>query len=154
MQHYKHVHLKQRPKLRSCHLCDVRVPGHLRALHMEEHGLKAPTCNACGKKFYYPFQVIRHQQSFHMGEKNFECRICHMKFAKQTALNRHSATHSSKKPFKCDFCPKAFKWKKNLKTHVDMHLDIRQYMCQFCEKAFVQSSSLKYHLTKHHPDSI
>lgn len=57
-QHYKHVHLKLRPKLRACYLCEVKVPGHMRRRHMEEaHGVPRPQCNACGKKFAFPFQV-------------------------------------------------------------------------------------------------
>ncbi|CAH2251278.1 jg5975 [Pararge aegeria aegeria] len=150
-QHYKQVHLKERPRLRACHLCDVKVPGYMRAFHMEQHGLPAPTCGSCGKKFAYPHQVLRHQKIYHMGEKNFPCNTCHLKFASNHALKYHERTHSSHKPFGCEYCKKCFRWKKSLKTHVMIHLGVKNHQCSICKAAFVQQSSLKYHITKKHP---
>lgn len=154
-QHYKQVHLKLRPKLRSCHLCDVKVPGYLRAFHMDEtHGLPAPTCEACGKKFPYPWQVLQHQKIFHMGERKYKCLDCNMVFGKARALKLHGRKHLPEKMFKCEFCNKSFTWRNNLIIHLKIHLDIREHICSACGEAFVQPSTLKYHVTKKHPDMI
>nr|XP_032526293.1 gastrula zinc finger protein XlCGF8.2DB-like [Danaus plexippus plexippus] len=153
-QHYKHVHLKQRPKLRSCHMCDVKVPAYMRAFHMEEHGLPAPSCGACGKKFSYPFQVLQHQKYYHMGERKFACEFCDLRFRSRYGLTKHTIKHTGERSFKCDFCDKGFKWKNNLRIHLMMHLNDKRHVCTVCEEAFVQTSSLKYHIVKRHPDLV
>ncbi|KAJ0170008.1 hypothetical protein K1T71_014614 [Dendrolimus kikuchii] len=155
VQHYRHVHLKLRPKLRSCYYCEVKVPGYMRAFHLEkEHGIPAPTCNACGKKFAFPNQVLRHQKNFHMGEKRYSCSVCDMKFTTSANLTQHEAKHSAERIHKCEYCEKAFKWRKNLTTHVMMHLDDRRHVCRVCQESFVQQTSLKYHITKKHPEIV
>ncbi|XP_039762464.1 zinc finger protein 701-like isoform X15 [Pararge aegeria] len=151
-QHFKQVHLKQRPKLRGCHLCDVKVPTHMRAFHMEEHGLPAPFCAACGKKFAQKSQVLRHQKFYHMGESKYRCEPCDLSFIHNYALRRHMAKHKPDKPFKCNVCDKSFRWKKNLHTHVMIHGNVRPHVCKVCDEAFVQTSSLKYHMSKRHPN--
>ncbi|CAG4958918.1 unnamed protein product [Colias eurytheme] len=154
-QHYKFVHLKMRPKLRSCHLCNEKVPTQNRPFHMEiAHGLPAPSCGACGKKFAFPNQVLRHQKAYHMGEKRFTCTICDMKFASNSLLMTHTIKHTALRPYKCSYCEKSFRWKKNLKTHVHMHLDVRNHVCRICGESFVQQSSLKYHMTKRHLEAM
>ncbi|XP_041968594.1 zinc finger protein 506-like isoform X6 [Aricia agestis] len=154
-QHHKEVHLKKRPKLRSCYLCDVKVPGYKRALHMEtEHGLPAPACNACGKKFPYPYLVLQHQKNFHMGEKKFSCPTCDLKTTSLSLLRKHALVHVPDRPFKCNICDKQFRWKKNLESHMAIHLNDRRHVCKICFAAFVQSSSLKYHISKKHPDHV
>ncbi|XP_022125723.2 zinc finger protein 189 isoform X3 [Pieris rapae] len=154
-QHYKYVHLKQRPKLRSCHMCSEKVPTQYRPFHMEKaHGLPLPSCGACGKKFAFPNQVLRHQKEYHMGEKQLTCAICEMKFVSNTLLLKHSIIHTGLRPYKCSYCDKSFRWKKNLKTHIYMHLDVRKHVCNICNESFVQQSSLKYHITKRHTDML
>ncbi|XP_039762468.1 zinc finger and SCAN domain-containing protein 16-like isoform X19 [Pararge aegeria] len=122
-QHYTHVHLKLRPKLRRCHLCDVKVLKHMRAFHMEDcHGQPAPFCGPCGERFAYPWQVLEHQKSYHMGE--FRCDVCGMKFKRRSDYNRHQAKHTDVKQFKCEFCEKAFKWRSGLRRHMLLHDDL------------------------------
>nr|XP_004926704.1 zinc finger protein 596 isoform X3 [Bombyx mori] len=151
-QHYTHVHLKMRPKLRGCYLCAVKVASHMRAAHMEQaHGVPAPTCGVCGKKFPYQSKMLKHQKNVHMGEKSIACSVCDMKFFSRTNLAQHSIKHSAERIHKCDFCGKGFKWRKNLRTHVRMHLNDRRYACSVCDEAFVQQTSLKYHMMKKHP---
>ncbi|XP_069360923.1 fez family zinc finger protein 2-like [Maniola hyperantus] len=153
-QHYKHVHLRLRPKLRSCHLCNVKVPGYMRAFHMEEHGLPAPSCGACGKKFAFPFQVLQHQKFYHMGEAEYRCEPCNLKFKSRGKYNHHLIKHKDEKAYKCELCDKSFKWKNGLTTHMLIHNNIRRHICHICQEAFIQQSSLKYHLMKKHPETV
>ncbi|CAG9574902.1 unnamed protein product [Danaus chrysippus] len=126
-QHYRQVHLKQRPKLIGCYYCEEKVSPHLRAYHLEKaHGIPAPSCGACGKKFPYPFQVLRHQKTYHMGEKKFVCGVCDMKFASRGNLVQHQVKHSSLRPYKCDLCEETFKLKKHLSRHRLTHLNQRK----------------------------
>ncbi|OWR52863.1 zinc finger protein 449, partial [Danaus plexippus plexippus] len=126
-QHYRQVHLKQRPKLIGCYYCEEKVSPHMRAYHLEKaHGVPAPSCGACGKKFPYPFQVLRHQKTYHMGEKKFVCNVCDMTFASRGNLVQHQVKHSSLRPFKCDLCEETFKLKKHLSRHRLTHLNQRR----------------------------
>ncbi|XP_038221018.1 zinc finger protein 707-like isoform X4 [Zerene cesonia] len=126
-QHYRHVHLKQRPRLHGCYYCEARVGAHQRARHMEAaHGVPAPCCGACGKKFAFPFQVVRHQRTFHMGERSFVCAVCDMRFGTRPNLQQHAIKHTTERPYKCDVCDEAFKWKKHLRRHVAGHLNQRK----------------------------
>ncbi|CAH4034465.1 unnamed protein product [Pieris brassicae] len=105
-----------------CHFCELKVRAHLRAKHMEEkHGVPAPTCNACGRKFSYPHQVILHQKTFHMGEKNIACPVCDMKFGSKVNLYQHKVKHSTEKIHKCDYCDERFKWRKQWSRHMLKH---------------------------------
>ncbi|XP_045781748.1 zinc finger protein 836-like isoform X9 [Maniola jurtina] len=153
-RHYKYIHLKIRPVFRSCHLCDVKVKKYFYSLHLEEcHGIPRPSCDACGKKFARKCQVLRHQKFHHMGERNFQCEVCDMRFFGAGRLNVHMVKHEPDRPFKCEFCKKAFKRKMTLKTHTMIHTDTRRKVCQICQAAFVQRSSLIYHMTKKHPNA-
>ncbi|XP_050359637.1 zinc finger protein 184-like isoform X2 [Nymphalis io] len=126
-QHYRHVHLKQRPKLIGCYYCEEKVAAHMRAHHLEKvHGVPAPSCGACGKKFSFPFQVLRHQKTYHMGEKKFACVVCDKTFASRGNLAQHEVKHSTARPFKCDSCDETFKWKKHLRRHMMTHTNMKR----------------------------
>ncbi|CAH2062233.1 unnamed protein product, partial [Iphiclides podalirius] len=154
-QHQRQVHLKLRPKLRGCRLCEERVPTHLRPAHMESrHGVPAPKCGACGKRFAFPNDVLRHQRTHHMGERGHVCQECGVRFPTKHALTQHAVKHSALRGFPCRFCGKAFKRAKTLRTHVMIHLNERRHACQLCKEAFVQLSSLKYHMTRRHPEAV
>ncbi|XP_039762467.1 zinc finger and SCAN domain-containing protein 26-like isoform X18 [Pararge aegeria] len=121
-QHYRHVHLKMRPKLIGCYYCKEKVAAHMRAHHLEVvHGVPAPSCGACGKKFAYPFQVLKHQKTYHMGERKYDCNICDKTFASRGNLAQHVIKHSNDRPFRCDLCEETFKWKKHLRRHMQIH---------------------------------
>ncbi|CAH2251283.1 jg5977 [Pararge aegeria aegeria] len=154
-QHHRQVHLKLRPKLRGCHLCDVKVPTHQRTYHMEEvHGLPAPSCGACGKRFAFPWLVLRHQKFHHMGESKYRCEPCNLTFIGRSKYMHHQTKHADVKAFKCAICDKEFKWRSGLKTHMLIHNNIRRHVCKICQDAFVQQSSLKYHVLKKHPEMV
>ncbi|XP_050676720.1 myoneurin-like isoform X8 [Leptidea sinapis] len=120
-QHYRCIHLGN-GKLVGCHFCTEKIRAHLKSKHMEEkHGVPMPTCNVCGKKFAYPFQVVQHQKIYHMGEKNIVCPICDMRFGAKINLYHHKAKHSAEKPHKCEHCGECFKWRKQWSRHVKKH---------------------------------
>ncbi|XP_075988987.1 zinc finger and BTB domain-containing protein 41-like [Anticarsia gemmatalis] len=151
-QHYRFVHLKKRPRERKCPKCDEKIPGYLRAFHLEnKHGIPAPSCGACGKKFRYPSHVLQHQKKVHMGERNCLCNVCNKTFFDKLSLRLHMATHSTEKKFGCKVCGRCFRWENNLKDHVKIHVGDKRFVCKVCEKAFVQKSTLKQHTVRNHP---
>ncbi|XP_073964009.1 longitudinals lacking protein, isoforms N/O/W/X/Y-like [Choristoneura fumiferana] len=153
--HYKHVHLKQRPKTRPCTICGAQLTPHKHARHLEQvHGKPAPSCGACGRKFSFPFEVIRHQKTFHMGEKHFQCDKCSMTFSHKKNLNLHIMKHQDVKNFKCKLCGKAFKWRNNLTEHEKTHVKIKKHVCGVCEAAFVKHRSLQHHVKLRHPEAM
>ncbi|XP_039762458.1 zinc finger protein 75D-like isoform X9 [Pararge aegeria] len=154
-QHHKMVHLRIRPQLRSCHICKAKVRTRKRASHMElEHGIPAPICGACGRKFAFPSEVIRHQKLYHMGERNYKCEVCNFKCKSINHLGTHKMTHAPERPFKCEICKKTFKWKNGLGRHMMIHLNVRPHVCGVCQEAFVQKTSLQYHITRRHPELV
>ncbi|XP_022819006.1 zinc finger protein 287-like isoform X1 [Spodoptera litura] len=153
-QHYRFVHLKRRPRLRKCPYpdCSVKIPANLRTSHLDlEHGVPAPSCGVCGKKFRYPSGVLEHQKKVHMGEKTCVCNLCEKSFFDNHSLKLHMTTHSDLRKFKCDLCGKRFRWENNLKDHVRIHTGDKRFTCPVCGKDFVQKSTLKQHSMRNHP---
>ncbi|KAF9812378.1 hypothetical protein SFRURICE_005489 [Spodoptera frugiperda] len=153
-QHYRFVHLKRRPRLRKCPYkdCNVKIPAYLRTSHLDlEHGVPAPSCGVCGKKFRYPSGVLEHQKKVHMGEKTCVCNLCEKRFFDNHSLKLHLKTHSDVRKFKCDLCGRQFRWENNLKDHVRIHTGEKRFACPVCGKDFVQKSTLKQHAMRNHP---
>jgi KRAB domain-containing zinc finger protein len=145
------VHLKRRPRERKCPHCDQKVPGHLRAYHLEEmHGIPAPKCGICEKRFRFPYYVLQHHKKVHMGERMVTCDVCDKSFFDNVTLKSHMLTHSQARKFQCDFCRREFRWKNNLKDHILIHMGEKRYLCKLCGKAYAQKSSLKKHAMRNH----
>lgn len=150
-QHYRFVHLKRRPITRKCRRCDVKYPAHLRAYHMEEsHGIPAPQCGICDKKFRYPSALERHQKKRHMDERTVLCEICKKYFFDELSLKIHQVKHEAKR-YKCKICSKQFRWMNNLRDHERIHSGDRRFVCPVCEVTFIQRSTMKQHVTRRHP---
>ncbi|KAI9798010.1 MAG: hypothetical protein M1835_005013 [Candelina submexicana] len=71
--------------------------------HMETHDparvYNHPcTMGNCGKKFVRKTDLVRHQQSVHMRQRNYQCELCGNNFARKDTLRRHTE----------DGCPKRF----------------------------------------------
>lgn len=60
------------------------------------------------------------------GEKNFECRVCHKRFARAGDLKAHSPIHHEEKPYKCAECFKTFSRYSSLKDHYRLHTGIKR----------------------------
>ncbi|XP_028163020.1 zinc finger protein 530-like isoform X8 [Ostrinia furnacalis] len=150
-QHHRYVHLKRRPRERKCPHCPQKVPGYLRAYHLEEiHGIPAPSCGVCQKRFRFPCEVLNHQRKVHLVERTATCDVCDKEFFDGLSLKSHMLTHGNLRRFKCDFCGQQFRWKNNLKDHILVHMGVKQYSCKICNKAFVQKSSVKQHTLRNH----
>ncbi|XP_052745610.1 zinc finger protein 93-like [Bicyclus anynana] len=150
--HNTTVHLMVRQEHRPCKICNVLVKISERGSHMEAvHGIPAPTCGACGKKFNRPSFLLRHQKLFHMGERDYKCDKCD--YASPTAyhLNEHKMIHEEARPFVCEVCNKPFKWKGVLQRHMLIHLNIRPHVCPVCGQGFIQKPSLRNHIGRKHP---
>lgn len=84
-----------------------------------------------GKSPYHSLQLIESTFSiFHstlawvvfcLGEKPFECKVCHRKFARAGDLRVHSPVHHDEKPYKCEQCFKTFTRFSSLKEHTRLH---------------------------------
>ncbi|XP_069363834.1 zinc finger protein 652-like isoform X30 [Maniola hyperantus] len=150
-QHYRLVHLKL--TLQCCRFCNVKFTRSKLPFHMEKkHGIPAPSCGACGRKFPKKHLVVQHQKFFHLGESEHRCEPCDKWFPDLSTLNKHMIIHKPEKPFICDICQKGFKVKEHLQRHIMIHDNVKPYACQMCQKTFVQKGNWQTHMIKHHPN--
>lgn len=152
VQHYRYVHLKQRTDSK-CRICNENLQRYSKAFHLEEvHGIPAPTCGICGKKFPFTNYLMLHQRNVHMREKNFKCTICSHSFFDNHGLQQHQLKHSEERKYKCQICDKKFTWLKNLRVHERIHTGIKPYTCKICSTGFAENKGLKRHIMKYHHD--
>jgi uncharacterized C2H2 Zn-finger protein len=58
----------------------------------------------------------------HLGEKQYQCEYCGMKFAWKKCYERHiSSVHLQLKNYKCETCGTMFARKEHLRTHQKRH---------------------------------
>ncbi|XP_013163431.1 PREDICTED: zinc finger protein 454-like [Papilio xuthus] len=149
-KHYRQIHLKLRKERLSCHLCDEKITKYTKAHHLEsKHGIAAPTCNVCGKKFAFPYEVITHQRYQHMGEKRFRCEECSKCFGSKLLLKNHLVSHSTTRDYICNICGKAFKTEVARSTHVKIHDKNKPHICNICDKGFKTETALQLHVRIH-----
>ncbi|XP_013134200.1 PREDICTED: GDNF-inducible zinc finger protein 1-like isoform X4 [Papilio polytes] len=150
-KHYRKIHLEIRVPPRSCHLCSEKVSKHTKALHLEEkHGIPAPTCNICERKFSFPHEVLCHKRLQHTGDKKYRCDECGQLYASKIILKNHLLLHSAGKNFICQFCNKTLRTEIGLRLHIRVHLNVRPHICDVCNKSFTQEGSLRHHIKMKH----
>jgi len=122
---------------------------HMRRMHDRENSFYKYGCHFCDRRFEHPKRLRAHLLQVHMPDKkDYECNLCHKKYASARMLKSHEATHFSP-TIKCSKCDKLFKTRNNLKQHFMSHLP-PQYECLACHKKFVYRCGLKTHLIQVH----
>lgn len=74
---------------------------------------------------YLKVELTRHR-SIHMGEKNYQCSYCSMKFNRPDTLRAHErGLHTNTRPYACDFCSKTFTLRQKMLNHRRLHTGIQ-----------------------------
>lgn len=120
---HKQQHRRNKYKTtQPCRYCNQEIKVYSLAYHLEEqHGIPAPTCEICGKKFPLPSRLEEHKNNVHKNKKPFVCSICDTGFFHKHRLTRHMVAHTGEKKYKCHICDKTFAWDANLSVHMKTH---------------------------------
>uniref|UniRef100_A0A8C5HTN7 C2H2-type domain-containing protein n=1 Tax=Gouania willdenowi TaxID=441366 RepID=A0A8C5HTN7_GOUWI len=124
-----------------------------RLQQQSQAGVKAHTCDQCGKAFTFKSQLTRHQL-IHSGEKPFSCDECGKAFNHNSNLITHKVIHTGVKKFKCDECGEAFTFKQSLKRHQLIHSGEKPHTCDECGKAFTRKCHLLVHQCIHRQSKL
>ena len=117
--------------------------------NVKQLGNKNFECDICHKSFNFRSKLIRHQH-LHTGVKPYHCKFCIKQFSLLHHLQVHERIHTGEKPYKCSKCKKAFTQSQDLKRHQRKHTGERPHNCTMCDKSFFQSGDLKSHFTRRH----
>uniref|UniRef100_A0A3B4GW91 C2H2-type domain-containing protein n=1 Tax=Pundamilia nyererei TaxID=303518 RepID=A0A3B4GW91_9CICH len=77
-------------------------------------------------------------QLIHSGVKAHSCDFCGKSFSLAESLKTHQLIHSEFKAYCCDLCGKSFTLAISLKRHQLTHSGIKAYSCDICGKNFSQ----------------
>ena len=75
----------------------------------------------CLKEYKSKFNLKRHVQYNHLGNKPFVCVTCEKKFVSKQNLKEHQFIHTGAKPYKCNFCGLKFRQISLLSLHKRTH---------------------------------
>lgn len=143
------VHMRlhtQEPKL--CLVCGAKYATattlHAHMLLHDADGVKAHSCDICGKRFAVRRYLLMHRRKMHkLGSDNKPlkrptCTICSEEFERTAQLFEHMKIHPYQEPrnFICPVCNFAAINAKNLLRHMDSHTDARPFECPICHKMF------------------
>ncbi|KAK3583691.1 hypothetical protein CHS0354_021440 [Potamilus streckersoni] len=122
---------------------------HVRAVHIL-HGVKGHLCHLCPAKFKWSSTLKQHIEEIHEGKMHAECKICGKKFFRPAQLKRHERIHGldeSKRLF-CTQCTKSFLFECNLQRHMQVvhEPQTEKFHCSYCGKGFHQKNSMIAHV--------
>ncbi len=134
--------------------CDHCGNSYMRKPHLRRHILNHRTikqynCKVCQMRFRRNDVIKNHEATHHDRNSGFECSICSKFFKKRYNLMKHKETHTTLRAYSCPTCLKAFKTQDSLRHHVKIHLLIRKFIC-FCGSAFKRKDHLKKHKLRIH----
>jgi len=110
-KHVEAVHLKLK---RVCPLCGSTVSclsAHMNAVHADVRNFP---CDMCDKKFKSNYDLTRHRDSVHLGNKA-ECPMCGKRISN---LNQHIRVVHKQIKFNCSLCIKKYNTRSELQKHV------------------------------------
>ena len=152
-------HLMKHNNSPTCEICGKRyMESRSLKLHMRIHQEQV-SCHLCGRIFSCASTLKEHMNS-HIGEKPYNCDLCHEKFCSSIAVESHKARWHSKnqRSNKCLICGKVFRgsFARN-SHHLQAHSEeertlhnvvVPMFTCNVCGKTVRIEYKLK-HLEKH-----
>lgn len=146
--HIRVTHLKH--LLRTCPYCPERFNSnysrtkHIRIAHKPNSQLFK--CETCGKGFDLKYHLRLHIRSVHLHERNYECKVCHLRFFNNYAVSRHMHIHTGDYQFKCQICGKGFATRIRYKEHCKTH----NVVCYTCGASCKNHDCLTAHVKDVH----
>lgn len=119
---------------------------------------KNNACTLCTKSFEYPYQLKRHFERVHEGEKTQKCEICEEGFKNEKTLKEHTRiVHleeaEDQNIFHCLLCTKSYKKEGYLKRHWTIEHKENSQVCTFCDETFKNVKDITEHLNIVHEGS-
>ena len=153
-RHILSVHEKMKPF--KCITCSSTFSdkGNLLQHERTVHSQLKVKCDSCGAILKNMLTLKDHMKRIHeMKEKNFECKVCHKRFATNGYLRDHTnLVHDGVKKYACMHCDKKYGWKTHLLKHIKMvHLKTNtSYNCDICIKTYGRKEHLNRHVREIH----
>lgn len=107
------------------------------------HGQKSVVCSKCGKHFYRMDELVRHETSIHLDEKQNVCDVCGSSFNLRAVLLRHVKCVHEHLNLPCTVCGKIFTSKQYLNKHEKIHFQ-NEEKCENCH-VLIKSSYIEEH---------
>lgn len=76
---------------------------------------------SCLKEYRSKFNLKRHVEFYHLGQKPYICSACNKSFVSKQNLIEHQYIHSGVKPYKCTVCGQKFRQVSLLSLHKRTH---------------------------------
>lgn len=115
-----------------------------------EHSDHVCLYEGCKKSYSNAFNLKRHVESFHQGQKKFFCSVCHKGLSSKQNMREHSFIHQGIKPYTCTYpsCSETFRQLSQLKMHRKMHLELARYIKNEDQKHVIDLSFFSSRLSK------
>ncbi|XP_018568013.1 uncharacterized protein LOC108908457 [Anoplophora glabripennis] len=154
----RHVTSHSSVKPFRCHVCtkSFNRRDHLnqhQKLHERSNDFE---CDICQKTFNRADLLAKHRASKHgigekiMGEKKYECPLCHKSFTTEKYRDVHVNGHNGQKEYQCRVCEKTFLSKSHLTEHMKFHNEhAKKFLCSECGQRFIRNDYLVIHMRRH-----